>query len=58
MNELDNVILLKPNIETGVRPGEMEVYTAPRVTLFYEHGVKLKIMSQNEMLLRMTSKDR
>jgi len=58
MNKLDNAILLKLNIETGVRRGEMQVYTAPRVTLFYEHGVKLKIMSQNEMLLRMTSKDR
>jgi hypothetical protein len=49
MNKLDNAILLKLNIETGVRRGEMQAYTAPMITLFYEHGVKLKIMSQNEM---------
>jgi hypothetical protein len=48
INKLDNAILLKLNIETG-RRGEMQAYTAPRITLFYEHGVKLKIMSQNEM---------
>ena len=49
MNKLDNVILLKHNIETGVRRGEMQMYTAPKITLFYEHGVKLNIISQNEM---------
>jgi len=49
MNKLDNAILLKLNIETGVRRAEMQVYTAPRITLFYELVVKLKIMSQNEM---------
>jgi hypothetical protein len=49
MNTLDNAILLKFNMETGVRRGGMQVYTGPMITLFYEHGVKLKIMSQNEM---------
>ena len=49
INKLDNAILLKLNIERGLRRGEMQAYTEPRITLFYEHGVKLKIMSQNEM---------
>ena len=49
MNILDNVILLKPNIETGVRRCEMQVYTAPTITLRYEHSVQLQIMSQNEV---------
>ena len=49
MNKQDNAILLKLNIEMGVRRGEMQIYTAPMITLFNEHGVKLKIMSQNEI---------
>jgi len=40
---------MQPNIETGVRRGEMRVYTAPRSTLFYEDSAKLNMMSQNEV---------